>query len=653
MIPEIGQLSLCFAAALALGGSVAGYLGNKISSLKLQEAVHSLVVGQFIFVLLALLILGWSFLSDDFSVAYVANHSNTILPWQYKVSAVWGGHEGSFLLWIWIMTIWMLAVVVNRASYPRPFLCNALSTLCLLNLGFICFAVFTSNPFERLIPLTPLEGADLNPQLQDFGLIVHPPLLYMGYVGLSVPFAFAIAGLLQRQIDSSWARFVKPWVNLSWAFLTVGILLGSWWAYYELGWGGWWFWDPVENASFMPWLAATALLHSAAVTEKRGAFKNWTVLLAVTSFSLSLLGAFIVRSGVLTSVHSFAVDPERGAYILAYLTVVVGGSLLLFVLRTSETQPSIKYAYFSREFFMQLNNVLLMSSMIMILWGTLAPIGYEIVTGDLYSIGKPFFDFFFVPLMLLLSAAVGLVPLLYWKRTNLKYLIQSLKMSLPITIALTLIIFYFLDFKWTAAVLCCGLGCWIVVNHAHDIYRRTRDVTGFTRSYFGMTLAHLGLSVTLVGVACTSVFSVEEDVRMAPGDEQVIGPLTVKFRDLINVQGPNYQAKRGIFDVEKDGEMTARLLPEKRTYSGRKIMTEAGIDAGFFSDTYISMGEPLSEDAWAVRLHYKPMVRWIWFGGLMMALGGLISALDFRYRRIRSKKVMSEFVPVLSDGRPN
>ncbi len=650
MVPEIGQLGLCFAAALALGGTITGYLGNLKNSQKLQESVYSLVVGQFVFVLLAFVSLVFSFLVDDFSVAYVANHSNTILPWQYKISAVWGGHEGSLLLWIWIMTAWMLAVVFNRLRYPKYFLSNILSTLCLLNLGFLCFAIFTSNPFDRFIPLTPIEGADLNPVLQDFGLIVHPPLLYMGYVGLSIPFAFAVAGLLQKNIDSSWSRLVKPWANLSWSFLTLGILLGSWWAYYELGWGGWWFWDPVENSSFMPWLAATALVHSAAVTEKRGAFKHWTVLLALTCFSLSLLGAFIVRSGVLTSVHSFAVDPERGAYILGYLTVVVGGSLLLFALRASETSVPIRYSYFSREFFMQINNVLLISSMVMILWGTLAPIGYEVVTGDLYSIGKPFFNFFFIPLMLILAAAVGLVPLLNWKRTNLSYMGKRLKGLIPFTVALTLVVFYMLDFVLTAAVFCCGLAFWIVVNHVQDVYRRVQESISLTRSYLGMVLAHLGLSVTLIGIACTSVLSIEEDVRMAPGDDQKVGPLNIEFKEVININGPNYIAKRGVFEVEREGEPSQQLLPEKRTYSGRQVMTEAGIDPGFLSDTYISMGEPLSEGAWAVRLHYKPYVRWIWFGGLLMALGGFLSAVDMRHRRHKFDKAIRGNAPGFSHG---
>ena len=650
MVPEIGQLSLCFAAALALGGILTGYLGNLTSNHKLQEAVYSLVVGQFVFVFFAFLSLVFSFLVDDFSVAYVANHSNTILPWQYKVSAVWGGHEGSLLLWIWIMTAWMLAVVFHRFSYPRYFLGNVLSTLCFLNLGFLCFCIFTSNPFDRFIPLTPMEGADLNPVLQDFGLIIHPPLLYMGYVGLSIPFAFAVAGLLQKNIDSYWARLVKPWVNLSWAFLTLGILLGSWWAYYELGWGGWWFWDPVENSSFMPWLAATALLHSATVTEKRGAFKHWTVLLAVTCFSLSLLGAFIVRSGVLTSVHSFAVDPERGTYILAYLTVVVGGSLFLFAIRASETTTPIRYSYFSREFFMLVNNVLLISSMVMILWGTLAPIGYEVITGDLYSIGKPFFNFFFIPLMLILAVAVGLVPLLNWKRTNGNYLVNRLKSLLPVTLILTFIVFYMLDFVLTAAVFCGGLAIWIVVNHVQDVYRRIKESISLSRSYLGMALAHLGLSVTLIGIAFTSVLSIEEDVRMAPGDEQKLGPLKVKFKEVINIVGPNYQAKRGVFDVEREGEQSQQLFPEKRTYSGRQVMTEAGIDPGLLSDTYISLGEPLSGDAWAVRLHYKPFVRWIWFGGLLMAFGGFLSAVDLRYRRRKVDKTSPEQRTVPSHG---
>lgn len=650
MIPEIGQLSLCFAAALALGGTVMGFLGNALHNNKIQEAVHSQVLGQFVFVLVAFLALVWSFLADDFTVAYVAGHSNTILPWQYKVSAVWGGHEGSFLLWILIMTLWMLSVVLLRDRYPRYFISNVLSTLSLLNLGFICFSLFTSNPFDRLIPMTPVEGSDLNPQLQDFGLIVHPPLLYLGYVGLSVPFAFAIAGLLQNRIDSSWARLLKPWTAVSWSFLTLGILLGSWWAYYELGWGGWWFWDPVENASFMPWLAATALLHSTAVMEKRGAFKHWTVLLAVTCFSLSLLGAFIVRSGVLTSVHSFAVDPERGAYILFYLTLVVGSSLALFAFRASESPAAIRYSFLSREFFMQLNNVVLVSSMVIILWGTLAPIGYEVINGNLYSIGKPFFDFFFVPLMLFLAIAIGFVPVLRWKKTSFDHLRSALKVLLPTTLVLAFLIAYLIDFRSSTVVLCCGLGCWIIVNHGSDALARFRDNGLFSRSYFGMSLAHIGFAISIIGVACTTVFSVEEDVRMEPGDTQIIGPLKVSFVGVSDVPGPNYIAKRGIFDVERDSEYLHRLMPEKRTYSGGKVMTEAGIEAGLWADTYISMGEPLTDDAWAVRLHYKPLVRWIWFGGILMALGGILSALGLGSKNASRGKVSSGLTGVAPEG---
>ena len=638
MIPEIGQLSLCFAGALAFAGSLMGYSGNYIHNEKLQESVFSLVAGQFFFVLMSFLILAWSFLENDFSVAYVANHSNSILPWQYKISAVWGGHEGSFLLWILIMTIWMMALVFTRAHYPRRFFTSVLAILCLLNLGFICFSIFTSNPFERLIPMTPIDGADLNPQLQDFGLIVHPPLLYMGYVGLAVPFAFALAGLSERGIDSAWARLTKPWVNLSWAFLTCGILLGSWWAYYELGWGGWWFWDPVENASFMPWLAATALLHSMSVTEKRGAFKNWSVLLAITGFSLSLLGAFIVRSGVLTSVHSFAVDPERGAYILVYLTVVVGGSLLLFAMRSSSSSPPIRYGFVSRESFMQINNLLFFLSLAIVLWGTLAPIGYEIVTGDHYSIGKPFFNFFFVPIMLVLSVALGCVPLLSWKKTSLKQIRRVLKKSFPVFLLIATVVFYVLEFSFTVAFFCCVIGLWVAVNHFYDLYRRFREGLAYSLSYLGMQFAHLGFAMTLVGVAFTTTFSIEEDTRMVPGDEYALGPLVVKFLGVSPIQGPNYVAQRGSFLVVDANDEVYKLLPEKRTYAGRQIMTEAGIEAGFFADTYISMGEPLSREAWAVRLHYKPLVRWIWFGALLMALGGLISAGDYRYRKLLVSK---------------
>lgn len=638
MLPEIGQMSLALAAALALFGALIGITPASRQSILTGKLVSSFVIGQLVFAAVAFGCLVSSFLQDDFSVAYVAGHSNSLLPWYYKFSATWGGHEGSFLLWILTMTVWMATVVVRRDQYPQVFGNRVLGVLCLINLGFLAFALFTSNPFERLIPMTPADGSDLNPLLQDFGLIVHPPMLYAGYIGLAVPFSFAIAAMLEGRVDSAWARWTRPWANCAWAFLTVGIALGSWWAYYELGWGGWWFWDPSENASFMPWLAATALIHSLAVTEKRGTFKSWTLLLAIAGFSLSLLGGFIIRSGVLTSVHAFAVDPQRGMYILIFLGVVVGSSLTLYGFRAAGRYAPVSYQWRSREFFMLINNVILMVSLAVVLWGTLAPIGYQL-GGDHISIGPPFFNAFFVPLMLGLALALTVVPVLNWRRTKIEPIKDVLIRTAPIGLLVGGLLWYMSDPATVAAVSAVGLAAWLVATHALDLWRRRG--TKLPLAYLGMTCAHLGFAMSLVGVAITSTQSVEQDVRMQPQDVRQLGSADVRFLGVTQVQGPNYVAQQGIF-VVSDGDGEFELRPEKRRYlAGGNIMTEAGIEAGFFGDTYISLGESLSTDsttgAWAVRLHYKPMVRWVWLGALLMAAGAILAVFDVRYRRLRNR----------------
>ncbi len=639
MLPEFGQISLACAACLALAAAVTGLGGNGARGELLRRSTVSMVVGQFVFSTVAFAFLVTAFVNDDFSVEYVANNSNSLLPWYYKISAAWGGHEGSFLLWIVIMTLWMVAVVVRRQNYPERFANRVLGILSLLNLGFLSFAFFTSNPFTRLIPMTPADGADLNPLLQDFGLIVHPPLLYVGYVGLAVPFAFAVAALLENRLDAAWSRWSRPWTNVAWAALTLGIALGSWWAYYELGWGGWWFWDPVENASFMPWLAATALIHSLAVTEKRGTFKSWTLLLAIAAFSLSLLGAFIVRSGVLTSVHAFAVDPERGSYILAFLALVVGGSLTLYALRGGGVRAAVGYQLMSREFFMLINNVILVVSLAVVLWGTLAPIGYEVLTGSRISIGVPFFNMFFVPLMLALAAAVSLVPVLNWKRTRWAAIKPAFAYALPLAVVGGGLTLYFTEPRLVMVALALMLAAWIVVTHANDIWKRVRARSSMPLSYAGMTIAHLGFAMSVIGVAVTSTQSVEADRRMAPGDQTELGTAAVQFVGMQQVRGPNYVADQGNFIVTPAGGSPYSLKPEKRRYLARgSIMTEAAINPGFMSDTYISLGEPLGDGAWAVRLHFKPLVRWVWLGCLLMALGGVMAVADKRYRRLRARQ---------------
>ena len=639
MAPEIGHLAVIVAWVLSAAGAVLGMAGAGLGRQRWMQAAVSVTFGQAVFVALGFAALVWAFLADDFSVAYAAQNSNSLLPWHYKISAVWGAHEGSLLLWTLIMTLWMSAVALGHTRLPPDFLARSLGVMGLLNCGFLSFLLLTSNPFERALPLPPADGSDLNPLLQDFGLIVHPPMLYAGYVGLAVPFAFAVAALLSGRLDSAWARWSRPWTNLAWAFLTLGIALGSWWAYYELGWGGWWFWDPVENASFMPWLAATALVHSLAVAEKRGAFKSWTLLLALTGFSLSLLGAFIVRSGVLTSVHAFAVDPARGLFILAFLALVVGGALALFGVRGAAAWSPVRYALLSREAFLLLNNLLLVVALGVVLLGTLYPLAYEAATGgDKISIGPPWFNRFFVPLMMVTAAALGVGPFLGWKRSNLHRLARRLLACCAAAAGLALLLGLLFggSLSWAGggALL---LGLWIAAAHGLDMVRR-RCLGGSPPplAYWGMSLAHLGFAVSLLGVALTHELSVEKDIRMSPGEQANHGGVEFRFDGVVQAAGPNYRAERGLFEII-DGERRLQLRPEKRRYvvSG-SVMTEAAIDPGFFKDIYVSLGEPLDNGDWAVRVYVKPFVRWIWFGALMMALGGVLAVADKRYRRLRT-----------------
>ncbi len=633
-VAELGYFSLTLAGVLALTSALVGFCNPRHE----QWASHlgCLVVGQLVFVTISFAALIWSFVSDDFSIAYVANHSNSLLPWYYKVSAVWGGHEGSFVLWILFLCGWSVLVVLRRDNYPVSIYTRVLATLAVLNVGFICFALFTSDPFARLIPMTPQDGSDLNPLLQDFGLIVHPPMLYAGYVGLAVPFAFAVAAMLEGKADALWARWVRPWVNSSWAFLTFGIALGSWWAYYELGWGGWWFWDPSENASFMPWLAATALLHSVAVTEKRGAFKSWTLLLSIAGFSLSLLGGFIIRSGILTSVHAFAVDPERGLYILIFLAIIVGGSLLLYGSRAGKFNSAVPYGLWSREFFVLVNNAILMLGLAVVMWGTLSPIGYEAISGGRISLGPPFFNRFFVPLMIVLALAVAFVPVLNWKRTNKARILSFCAREGAILFTVALLVAFILRPETVSVATGVIVSLAILITHIKDLIIRVKT-TRPPLAYLGMTLAHVGFAFSILGVAVTSTQSVEKDVRMEPQGQVVMGELNVEFLGVKTIQGPNYVSQQGLFTV-RDGETVYELRPEKRRYvASGSVMTEAAIDAGLLADTYISLGEPLEGDAWAVRLHYKPLVRWVWLGALLMGLGGIVAVFDVRYRRLRQR----------------
>lgn len=645
MIPELGHLAMILALCLALVQATLPLIGAWRGDRQWMSLAQPAAWGQFAFLMFAFACLTYAFMIDDFSVAYVAQNSNTALPWYYKFSAVWGAHEGSLLLWALILGGWTFAVAIFSRQLPEEMLARVLGVMGIISVGFLLFLIVTSNPFARLLPNVPADGRDLNPLLQDFGLIIHPPMLYMGYVGFSVAFAFAIAALLGGKLDAAWARWSRPWTIIAWAFLGIGIALGSWWAYYELGWGGWWFWDPVENASFMPWLVGTALIHSLAVTEKRGVFKSWTVLLAIAAFSLSLLGTFLVRSGVLTSVHAFASDPERGVFILAFLLLVVGGSLTLFALRAPVVRSQVGFGLWSRETLLLANNLILVVAASMILLGTLYPLVLDALSGAKLSVGPPYFNALFVPLMGLLMAVLAVGVLVRWKDTPLRWLIGMLTPVLVASVALALLAsLLWGDFHW-AVLGVCLLAAWVTLAGLRDIQDKTRHkgffkgMASLGRSYWGMQLAHLGLAVCALGVILTSLGSFERDMRMAPGEAVELGGYRFVFEGAAHHEGPNFISDRGtvrIFDGEKQ---IAVLHPEKRLYTVQQsVMTEAGIDAGLTRDLFVALGEPLGQGAWAVRIHIKPFVRWIWLGALMMGFGGFLAAADKRYRmRVKTR----------------
>ena len=649
MTVELGHAALIMALCLAIIQAVVPMIGSFSGHTSWMRLGHSMAVGQFVFVALSFACLATAFVQDDFSVAYVANNSNTLLPLHFKLSAVWGAHEGSLLLWSLILSGWSTAVALCSGKLPLVLSARVLSGLGAISVGFALFLLFTSNPFDRVLPIPPLEGSDLNPLLQDFGLIVHPPMLYMGYVGFSVPFAFAIAALIGGQFDSAWARWSRPWINVAWVFLTIGISLGSWWAYYELGWGGWWFWDPVENASFMPWLAGTALMHSISASEKRGVFRSWTLLLAILTFSLSLLGTFLVRSGVLTSVHAFASDPERGIFILAFLGIVVGGSLLLFALRGPTMRSVTTYSGWSRETMLLINNVLLVSSMAMILIGTLYPLLADVLGMGKISVGPPYFNFFFVPLMSGLMVCLGFAGFTRWKNTEGRALLKKgvLPSIISLVLALVLPIFMMDKLTWSnyslTAVITLLLVLWVVTMSLEDLWLKSRgklsSLSSLSGSYWGMLIAHIGLAVCALGVGLSTAYDAQKDLRMVPGDTTELGGYQFQFVDVKRIEGPNFIAYRGNVVVRSGGEFVVSLSPEKRNYkSGGQVMTEADIDGQLHRDLYVSLGEPLGDQAWAIRFQVKPFVRCIWLGSLLIGLGGLLAAFDKRYRRRRLQK---------------
>ena len=674
MIAEYGHLALIIALCLSIVQAIVPMVGSFAGYRTWMRLGHSLAIGQLVFVAISFACLTTAFLQDDFSLQYVANNSNTLLPTQFKVSAVWGAHEGSLLLWALILAVWSAAVALFSSHLPLVLSSRVLSILGAISVGFGLFILLTSNPFARILPFSPTEGGDLNPLLQDFGLIVHPPMLYMGYVGFSVAFAFAVAALIGGQFDSAWARWARPWINSAWVFLTIGITLGSWWAYYELGWGGWWFWDPVENASLMPWLVGTALVHSISVTEKRGAFRSWTLLLAILAFSLSLLGTFLVRSGVLTSVHAFANDPERGVFILAFLGLGVGSSLSLFALRGPVVQRQkgdtevVSYSGLSREMMLLLNNVLLVSAMAMILIGTLYPLIADVLDLGKISVGPPYFNFFFVPMTLGLMVAMGFAVFSRWKKTDANMLLQKGMVPFLISLSAALILPLFLaeSISWATysitAVITLGASFWVVTMSLEDLWQkldrgsskqssRLKNLTKLPSSYWGMQVAHIGIAVCALGVGLSSVYDVQKDVRMVPGDRVEVAGYEFTFDSLDFVQGPNFGASRAQISAYKNDRLVAVLHPEKRKYEARnQVMTEAALDAGLTRDLYVSLGEPLKGDAWAIRLHVKPFVRCIWLGGLMIGLGGLLSVMDKRYRRRRKPSTQTAPQPAATEA---
>ncbi len=645
MIPELGHLAMILALCLAVVQGTLPLIGAWRGDRQWMGMAQPAAWGQFSFLAFAFACLTYAFMVDDFSVAYVAQNSNSALPWYYKFSAVWGAHEGSLLLWAFILSGWTFAVSIFSRQLPEDMLARVLGVMGLISIGFLLFLIVTSNPFDRLLPQSPADGRDLNPLLQDFGLVVHPPMLYMGYVGFSVAFAFAIAALLGGRLDAAWARWSRPWTLVAWAFLGTGIALGSWWAYYELGWGGWWFWDPVENASFMPWLVGTALIHSLAVTEKRGVFKSWTVLLAIAAFSLSLLGTFLVRSGVLTSVHAFATDPARGVFILVFLLAVVGGSLTLFALRAPVVKSQIGFGLWSRETLLLVNNLLLVVATAMILLGTLYPLLLDALSGAKLSVGPPYFNAMFLPLMGALMLALSVGVLVRWKDTPLKWLVGMLT---PVLIASAVLgglgSLLFGDFHW-AVLAVCMLGAWVVVAGVRDLLDKTRHkglikgIRSLAPSYWGMQLGHFGLVMCALGVVLTSQQSDERDLRLAPGESLELGGYSFVFEGAKHFDGPNFTSDKGTIRVFDGNDEIAVLHPEKRLYTVQQMpMTEAGIDAGFTRDLYVALGEPLENGAWAVRVHIKPFVRWIWLGALLTSLGGVLSATDRRYRvKVRTR----------------
>ena len=645
MIGEIGHFCLIIALMLALVQAVLPLAGAARNVPAWMAVAQPAAQGQFLFIAIAYGLLTSAFIGNDFTLHIVAQQSNSGLPTHYRVAAVWGGHEGSMLLWVLMLSLWSVAVSIFSRHLPTPFVARVLGVMGLLSVGFLAFLLFTSNPFERLLP-GPADGRDLNPLLQDPGMVIHPPMLYMGYVGFSVAFAFAIAALLSGRLDATWARWSRPWTTIAWVFLTLGVGLGSGWAYYELGWGGWWFWDPVENASFLPWLVGTALIHSLAVTEKRGVFRSWTVLLAILAFSLSLLGTFIVRSGLLTSVHAFATDPKRGIFILGFLVAVIGSSLLLFAWRAPKVGLGGGFTAVSRESMLLANNVLLAVAAASVMLGTLYPLLLDALGLGKISVGPPYFESVFVPLMAPAVFLMGVGPLARWREASVPDLARRLRWALLASLlAAGVSLAAGGSMLSSLGIL---LAAWVAASTVVSLRERLRHVSGswpqrivrlrtlLPRGEWGMLMAHLGVGVFIFGVTMVKTWEIERDVRMQPGDTATLGSYTFRFDGAGEITGANYLGVRATLQVSRDGKDIATLHPEKRVYTVQGTsLTEAAIDIGWTRDLYVSLGEPVGETAWAVRLQVKPFIDWIWGGALLMALGGLLAATDRRYRSAR------------------
>ena len=629
MLVEVGHFALILALTFALLQAILPVVGLFKNNLSLTMSAKPLVWGQLFWVSVAFAILVNAFLGDDFSVKYVANNSNTELPTIFKVSAVWGAHEGSLLLWALILSTWSAAVSIFAKKIPDDMLANILVVMALVSIGFLLFLLLTSNPFERLM-IPPAQGRELNPLLQDIGLAIHPPMLYMGYVGLAIPFAFVLSSLIRGQLDSTWLRWSRPWTLIAWAFLTFGIVLGSWWAYYELGWGGWWFWDPVENASFMPWLVATALVHSLSVSEKRGAFKHWTVLLAISGFSLSLLGTFLVRSGILTSVHSFAADPDRGLFILIFLVIVVGGSLALYAYRSSQMQSSNQFSILSRESGLLINNILLVTAMLSVFLGTLYPLLLDSLGLGKISVGAPYFDAVFIPIMIPAVLVMAMGPFLRWKKDSSERFFNSVKKVWLAIFVLFLITLFFSENIYV--LLASFLFIWIVLHTLFLVFQRLQKKAKISGAFLGMSMAHIGIAVFILGATVTTQYGVEKDIKMDVGQTINIQDYQFEFKGVESFAENNYRGHKGHVVVSYQGTKLTDLKPEKRQYVTGMPMTEAAIDPSISRDIYVALGESLGEGAWSLRVYYKPLVRLIWLGGILISLGAVFAAFDRRYR---------------------